>query len=187
VKTRLAPLLGSAGAARLHARLVERTLATAVAARCGPVELHCAPGKGDPFLRGCASRYGARLRSQARGDLGARMHAALERALRERACAMIVGSDCPVLEPRDLREAAAALARGADAVLAPAEDGGYALIGLRRADRALFRGISWGGADVMAPTRRRLEALRWRAVELRTVWDVDRPRDHVRLARAGLI
>lgn len=39
VKTRLIPRLGAEGAARLHARLVQRALATARAARLGPVEL----------------------------------------------------------------------------------------------------------------------------------------------------
>ena len=42
-KTRLAPRLGHWGAARLQARLVERTLRTARAARIGRVELHAAP------------------------------------------------------------------------------------------------------------------------------------------------
>ena len=45
VKTRLAGVLGAEGAARLHARLLERTIATAVAAGCGSVELHGTPAR----------------------------------------------------------------------------------------------------------------------------------------------
>jgi rSAM/selenodomain-associated transferase 1 len=182
VKTRLVPLLGARGAARLYAQLVERTLSTALAAGFGRVELHCAPGTGSKFFATLRKRYGVRLRSQGRGNLGDRMY----RALRGHPGAVLVGSDCPALRPSDLRAAARALHSGADAVLAPAEDGGYALIGLRRASRRLFEGIEWGSARVLAQTRIRLRRLRWRWKELRTVWDVDRPEDVARLGRTRL-
>lgn len=112
---------------------------------------------------------------------------AFERSLRSHRHVVLIGSDCAVLRPADLRAAAGALRRGADAVLAPAEDGGYALIGLRRVSRRLFQGIAWGGPGVLAQTRRRLARLRWRWKELRTVWDVDRPEDVARLRRSRLL
>ena len=168
VKTRLIPLLGEQGAARLHARLVERALRTARAAGFGEVEFVWA-------------------RRQRGADLGERMHHALARALRRAPRAILIGADCPVLRPRDLRRAARWLAGGADAVFAPAEDGGYALIGLRRVSPALFSGVQWGGPQVMAQTRARLRALGWRWRELPAVWDVDRPEDYRRLQRAGLL
>lgn len=183
VKTRLVPLLGKAGAARLHARLVERTLATALAAGFESLDLYCSPGIDHGFFRGIRRRFGIGLRSQGRGDLGIRMYRAFKRALRSHAGAVLIGSDCPVLRPADLRAAAQALQAGADAVLSPAEDGGYALIGLRRVSRRLFDGVAWGTPRVLAQTRRRLRRLRWRSKELRTVWDVDRPQDVARLNR----
>src|SRR4051812_36959461 len=79
VKTRLIPLLGPAGAAALHARLVERTLAMASAAARDALELHVAPE--DDFLRCCAARYSAALVPQCGNDLGDRMHHAFQRAL----------------------------------------------------------------------------------------------------------
>lgn len=163
VKTRLIPLLGPAGAARLHTRLVRRALATARAARLGRVE-----------------RWG--LRRQRGADLGARMLHAFRQGLRRAERVILIGADCPVLAARDLRRAARWLAGGADAVFAPAEDGGYALIALRRVSPRLFEDIPWGGAQVMAQTRARLAALGWRWRELATVWDVDRPEDVRRLA-----
>jgi hypothetical protein len=187
VKTRLAPKLGKTGAARLHAKLVERAVRTAVAARLGRVELHCAPRMRHPFFASLAQRHGLRLRAQGAGDLGDRMLRAFTRVLREVDSALLVGSDCPALRAADLRAAARALRRGADAVLSPAEDGGYALIGLRRVRRPLFDGIAWGGPQVLEQTRARLRRLRWKWVELRTVWDVDRPEDVERLARSGLL
>ena len=115
------------------------------------------------------------------------MYRAFKRALRSYAYVVLVGSDCPPLRPADLRAAVRVLREGADAVLAPAEDGGYPLIGLRRLSRRLFDGIPWGGPEVLARTRRRLEALDWRWQELRTLWDVDRPQDIARLRRSRLL
>ena len=186
-KTRLAPLLGAEGAARLHARMVERTLRTAVAAGFGTVELHCAPRVDDVFFRRLRRRYGVVLRPQGRGDVGARMHRAFRRALRSRSWVVLIGSDCPALRPSDLRAALRALRAGADAVLSPAEDGGYPLIGLGRVSRRLFDGIAWGSDRVLAQTRSRLARLGWRCKELRTLWDVDRPADVLRLRRSGLL
>ena len=177
------PLLGEKGAARLHARLVAKTLGTARASGVESLYLYCAPRIEGDFFGKMQKRFDVRLRSQGRGDLGDRMY----RALRKHPGAVLVGSDCPALKPADLRAAARALRDGADAVLAPAEDGGYALIGLRRVSRRLFEGIAWGGPQVLAQTRRRLRALRWRWRELRTVWDVDRPEDVARLRRSNLL
>lgn len=181
VKTRLIPLLGEAGSAALHRQLIRYTLATASEAGLGDVELHCAPDASDAFLRDCADRYSALLVAQAGGDLGRRMAAAFERALAQSRYAILIGTDCPVLAANDLNDARDALAAGADAVFAPAEDGGYALVGLARCDRRLFEGISWGEASVMNQTRERLSQLGWRWRELKTVWDVDRPEDYRRL------
>jgi rSAM/selenodomain-associated transferase 1 len=183
VKTRLVPLLGERGAARLHARMIESTLQVAREARFARVELHCAPDARHPIFSRLARRYSVTLRVQARGDLGARMLASCKRVLRTANAVVLIGTDCPALRPADLRAAQRALREEADAVLSPAEDGGYALIGLRRVSPRLFSRIEWGGDSVLQETRRRLRALGWRWRELRVVWDVDRPQDYRRLAR----
>ena len=183
VKTRLVPLLGAQGAARLHARLVEKTLRTARASGFERIDLYCSPGIDGDFFRKMQKKFDVRLRPQGRGNLGERMY----RALRRNAGAVLIGSDCPSLKPADLRAAARALRAGDDAVLSPAEDGGYALIGIRRSARGLFTGIEWGSAQVLAQTRRRLRRLRWQWTELRTLWDVDRPGDVARLRKSRLL
>ena len=187
VKTRLVPMLGAGGAAALHARLVKRTLGTLRAASFKRVELHCAPGIDDPFFRFCEGHYGFPLQPQVAGDLGARMRSAFEKALAAHACVVLVGTDCPALTARHLRQAERTLHDGADAVFAPCEDGGYALIGLRRVDARLFDGIAWGGDGVMTETRTRLQQLGWNWRELETLWDVDRPEDYARLVDARLL
>ena len=183
VKTRLAPVLGDKGAARLHTLLVERTLRTATLAGFDEVHLCCAPQSGGKFFSAMKKCFGVRLSSQGRGGLGERM----QRALRRHPGAVLIGSDCPSLRPADLRAAARALRSGQDAVFCPAEDGGYALIGARRSVSTLFDGVKWGSAKVMAQTRARLRRLGWRWRELRTVWDVDRPEDLVRLRKSRLL
>jgi rSAM/selenodomain-associated transferase 1 len=177
VKTRLIPALGAAGAARLHERLVDRTLAAACAAGLGPVALACAPDSSHPFFASRAAQFEVSLIDQGAGDLGERMHRALDAGLP----ALVVGADCPAMTPEYLRDAAAALTAGVDAVLGPAEDGGYVLVAARRVRPDVFAHIRWGGPDVMEEQRARLRSLGWRWSELAPLWDVDRPEDLERL------
>ena len=186
VKTRLIPLLGEQRATRLHAHMIEDTVRLAAKARFARVELHCAPHTRHPLFAALAQRYALRLRAQGPGDLGVRMRRACERVLRTANAVVLIGTDCPVLRVADLRAAARALLGGADAVLSPAQDGGYALLGLRCVSARLFSGIEWGSATVMQETRARLRELGWRWRELRTVWDVDRPEDYERLRQRPL-
>jgi len=172
VKTRLVPRLGAAAAARLHMRLVENALRTARDARCGPVELH--------VTRPHRLFSGVEIRWQRGGDLGERMHHALRDALRRHRRAIVIGADAPALAPADLQRAARLLQGDADVVLAPAEDGGFALLGARRLSLRIFTGVQWGGAGVLSQTRRNLAEARLRYRLLRTVWDVDRPEDLAR-------
>lgn len=173
VKTRLAGRLGAERAARLHERLVRAALHTA--ASCGYVELH-ATRRHRWF-----GTLGVPVRVQSGDDLGERMFRALRDALRRHRQVILIGSDAPALTAADLRRGAGWLEGGADVVLAPAEDGGYALIGARRIAPGVFAGVAWGSGGVMAQTRANLKRCGLRARELRTVWDVDRPRDLERL------
>jgi len=181
VKTRLAPALGPWRAARLHATLVERALKTAVAARVGRVELHVAPRRRNGFFRFLQERTGVPVVEQKGASLGERMATAFERALRRHRFIVLIGSDCPALRTADLRRAFRLLRGPADVVLAPAEDGGYVLIGLRRPRPDLFDAIAWGEASVFESTVRRVEAQGLALCTLRTLWDVDRPHDLERL------
>ena len=175
VKTRLAPRLGAQGAARLQMRLVRHAVHTAVDADCGPVELHATQHHG--LFR----TLPVALRLQRGGDLGERMHHALRSALRRHRTAILIGADCPSLTAADLRRAARWLKGGADLVLAPAEDGGYALIGARRISPAVFADVTWGGSAVLAQTMANIARAGLKLRLLRTVWDVDRPEDLERL------
>jgi rSAM/selenodomain-associated transferase 1 len=186
VKTRLVPVLGPEGAARLHGELLRHALAVARDSGVGPVELWCTPDSSHPFLGRSAADFGATLHVQQGSDLGARMAHAFDAALGDNAALVMIGADCPALTPPLLRRAARLLASH-DAVIAPAEDGGYVLVGLAAFAPGIFSGIAWGGTDVMEATRHRLEgaAIRW--TEMETLWDIDRPEDYARLAATGLL
>ena len=70
-------------------------------------------------------------------------------------------------------------------MLAPAEDGGYGLIGLRRPVPELFQGVAWGSESVLAETLAKAENLGLRYELLPTVWDVDDAADWARFLESG--
>lgn len=117
------------------------------------------------------------------------MHNAFEHALDHDgfSLAVLIGSDCPALTEDHLRRAVAALENGHDAVFAPAEDGGYVLVGLARPEARLFQDIEWGSSRVMEQTRERLRELKWSWIEIETLWDVDRAADYERVIASGLL
>jgi glycosyltransferase A (GT-A) superfamily protein (DUF2064 family) len=98
---------------------------------------------------------------------------------------VLIGSDCPPLRASHIAHAWDAL-EFHDAVIAPAEDGGYALIALARPCPFLFSGIAWGEASVMQRTRERLAGAKLSWMELATLWDVDRPEDYRRLRESAI-
>jgi len=153
-KTRLIPRLGADGAARLHGFLVRRAVRTALAAELGPVSLWCTPDCSHRAFVAIRRESNVELCVQRGPNLGARMRNAFE-GLCCAGYALLIGTDCPALTDAVLRDAAQALHDGDDAVLVPAEDGGYALVGLRRSIRSVFDAMPWGTDRVMAETRER--------------------------------
>lgn len=185
-KTRLVPALGPKGAADLQRAMILRTVDTAIGSGLGPVSLWCAPDRSHRLFRDIAATRPVDLSDQSGADLGRRMQAAFERLLPGNPV-LLIGTDCPVLAASHLVACAEALAAGADAVFLPAEDGGYALVGLRRLEPALFFDMPWGTAGVMPETRRRAATLGLVVSEPAFVWDIDRPADYERALSLGLL
>ena len=98
---------------------------------------------------------------------------------------LVIGSDCPALTCDHLRAAAEALCSGNDMVLVPVDDGGYALIGMRKPAVHLFTAMAWGTDTVATETRRRARDLSLSCGELEQLWDVDVPDDLARMRREG--
>ena len=180
VKTRMIPAIGSRGAAMLHAALTERALKTGIATGVD-VMLCAAPDCKHAFFEACANDFGVSVTAQLpSADLGARMLHALDSALDSWRKAILVGADCPALTRMHLAAAIDQLSTN-DVVLTPVDDGGYALIGARRTDAAMFMDIDWGTGSVVQQQRRALADARLSWHEMETLWDLDRPEDLARL------
>ena len=181
VKTRLIPALGAEGAAALARTMLDHSVAAAVAAGIGPVEL-----VGDPHPAGWATPANGVIWSAQQGhDLGDRMGEAVARALAHGERVLVTGTDCPAFDAAKIAEAAATL-DDHDAAVIPALDGGYAAIGLRRFDPSLFEGVRWSGPHTLADTLARLATLGWSVWLGAPLADIDEPADLVHAPAAWL-
>ena len=144
-KTRLVPALGEEGAASIHRRLVERTIAT-IRESGLPFAVWTTGAPHADFAEWLGADVA--LIEQGEGDLGARL-------ARVAAPAILLGADIPGLTAQHLREAAAALGTQ-EAVIGPALDGGYYLLGFRRELPFLWQDMAWGTDAVLRETELRL-------------------------------
>ena len=182
-KTRMIPLLGKRGAARLQRQMTEHIIATAATlnGRNGlTVEVRHAGGNAGLMQDWLGSHL--TCRPQGNGHLGQRMRRAFEAAFQEKAAAaVIVGSDIPGISAEIIQQAFEALHEN-DLALGPAQDGGYYLMGIRRTLAAqtysrLFDGINWGSDNVLSQTLQIANGLELRLTLLECLADVDRPAD----------
>lgn len=169
-KTRLIPALGAEGAAALHRRLAERTLA-AVRAAGLPYRLHVtgAPPAAFTDWLGLTDAM-----EQGEGDLGERLARAGPPYP-----TLFIGTDAPDLDADLLVRAADSLAAH-DAAIGPAEDGGYWLLGLARPVPGVFRNIPWSTDRVFTDTQARLAEAGIEPALLPCLADCDRPDDLAR-------
>lgn len=180
VKTRLTPPLTPEEAVQLHCELTEHTLQTATASHLCPVELWCAPALDHPYFTRLEQTYPLQRKLQRGSDLGARMQHAFCDALARFKHALLIGCDCPSLTQNDLELGINYLRKKFECVLAPAEDGGYVLIGLNRPQAELFEIIPWGSADVFSVTAAKIDQLSLKVTCLSRQWDVDTFDDYLK-------
>lgn len=181
VMTRLAADIGREGAAVAHHELVEDTLTRLAPMEGITIELWL-DDPAHPGGRAWARRWSLPLRRQQGDDLGGRMHAALSRCLAQGSRGVVVGTDCPSVDAAYVRRALAAL-DDHDVVLGPAADGGYGLVGVRRAVPEMFHGISWGTATVLKESLSAASAAGASVALLEEIWDVDTAADWHRYLR----
>ena len=177
-KTRLIPVLGPEGAADLHRRMGEHTMAWARFLQThSPVSVEVRFAGGDENLLRQWLGPDFLYHDQGRGDLGERMARAIADSFQsggERV--VLVGTDCPGLTGV-LVQRALELLKSNDLVLGPASDGGYYLIGVRRIVPQLFSEILWGTSEVLEKTLRIADKMQLRVFLLEPLDDVDRPED----------
>ncbi|MCG8486597.1 MAG: TIGR04282 family arsenosugar biosynthesis glycosyltransferase [Chromatiales bacterium] len=185
VKTRLIPALGAEGAAKLYRRLLVRQLEWLAAEADCPIQLWLTPSMDHPLIQQWASKPELSLFLQQGEDLGERMMFAAHTALQSYQQVVLLGVDCPALTAAHLQQTFSWL-ESYDGVLGPARDGGYVLLGLKSVPVSLFKGHSWGEADVAESTREAMRQLGWRWRELPLLWDLDRPEDLTKLEALGI-
>ena len=191
-KTRLAPALGFEGAAELHRRFVDHTLALVEASGL-PVTVALGADPDGRFAEELRGR-GLHVVAQCAGDLGDRMRSLVAPGgsttagpttagptTAERR--VLIGTDCPLLVPSWLGEAVSA---PCPVAIAPSEDGGYWAISVAPGVSdsvldALFSDMPWSTDQVFSTTLSRLSQLGVAVTRLPTAWDIDEPADLVRL------
>jgi rSAM/selenodomain-associated transferase 2/rSAM/selenodomain-associated transferase 1 len=149
-KTRLEPLLGPDGCARLQRELI--AAAVDFARAVAPDSTYVAVA-GDLAEK----PSGVTLFEQRGAGLGERLTAASADAFERHGGTgplIVIGTDCPQLGPDHARAVLDELALGRDAVIVPARDGGYCLIALARPSPELLRlpPEEWGGPHVLELT-----------------------------------
>jgi len=167
VKTRMQPGLSAAAAAELARLMLAHTAARARRHWPGEIVLCAAPDAAHPLFAELAGEYGLRLAGQSGAGL-----AGIARA----GCAAVMGCDVPHCPGEVLAQAYDLLARGENP-LGPAADGGFYLLGLQRADDALFRGIDWDGGAQLEQVRARAARCGIAFTELQCLRDIDRYAD----------
>ncbi|MFC6884429.1 TIGR04282 family arsenosugar biosynthesis glycosyltransferase [Actinomadura yumaensis] len=185
VKTRLTPPYTPEQAALLAEAALTDTLDTAVAARTVRRRTLALAGRPGPWLP-----PGFAVVPQRGDGLDERIAAAFDDAHRaaEHAAGprplVLIGMDTPQLTPALLDGAARALT-GSDAVIGPASDGGFWLLGLRRPDAALLRGVPMSRPDTGHLQLGRLRAAGLTVAILPELTDVDTAEDAAAVAASA--
>lgn len=185
VKTRLIPALGAEGAAKLHQRLAEYTIAQTqgfLQIRKNidiDLEIRFAGADRQAMADWLGTEY--RCVPQGEGDLGDRMARSISDGFAQESSAIVlIGTDCPAITPNLLLDSFSKLST-ADIVIGPASDGGYYLIGVHRRiqDRFsnLFQNIQWSTSEVLTQTLKISSQFRFKIEQLPTLNDIDRPED----------
>jgi hypothetical protein len=177
VKTRLQPPLSAEEAAALNVRFLRDTAENiaAVASEGGAQGLICYTPVGDEEAFDDLLPDGFALIAQRGDGFGERLlHAAEDILSCGFGAVCLIDSDSPTLPSAALREAVRELSRpGERVVIGPSQDGGYYLIGLKRAESKLFERIAWSTQNVYAETVQRVREAGIELVELPKWYDVD--------------
>ena len=144
------PIAFALGIATATTLLVEETLRRAAATGL-PVEV-CLSGDLTGTFADRLRRHGVTPTAQASGDLGARLTAALAGPGRR----LVLGTDCPLFEPRWLLDA---VSSPAEVVIGPSDDGGYWMLTLDAPCPGLFEDVPWSTPAVAETTMSRAAAL----------------------------
>jgi len=174
VKTRLAPPLTLQQTAELNIQFLRDTSENLATITGGAGLISYTPVGEEALFDGVLPEAFALLPQ--RGDgFGERLLAAAEDILAIGYGAVcLIDSDSPTVPGEAYAQAVEALRRPGDrVVLGPSNDGGYYLIGMKKAHRTPFERITWSTASVLDETLERCREAGLEVVLLPTWYDVD--------------
>ena len=120
-------------------------------------------------------------------DLGMRMNNAIMHELKYTEKVLLIGSDCVEFTQDYIKHAFEVLKNKNDIVIAPSNDGGYALIGMRKPHPTLFNNIPWSTTKVLSRTLDIIQKENKKLTLLPEVTDIDEYSDLVRLHQSNLL
>jgi rSAM/selenodomain-associated transferase 1 len=174
VKTRLSPPLTLEQTAALNVRFLRDTCENLGSIIGAAGLISYTPAGDEALFDGLLPETFALVLQ--RGDgFGERLLAAAEDVLAIGYGAVcLIDSDSPTVPQAAFAQAVEALARAGDrVVLGPSHDGGYYLIGMKRAHAEPFERITWSTGSVYAETVERCQEAGLEVVTLPTWYDVD--------------
>jgi uncharacterized protein len=177
VKTRLTPPLTPEESAELSRSFIRDMSASisAIADSLRAIGVVAFSPPDDAAAFDCLLPPRFHLLPQRGSDLGERLfHAAEDLFTAGFTAVCLINADSPTLPPARLAETAALLRQPGDrVVLGEADDGGYYLIGLKRAHARLFERIDWSTSRVFRQSIERAAEIGLDVVRLATWYDVD--------------
>ena len=178
VKTRLAATIGNHKAYQVYLKLLKHTILAAQDVDAGKQVWYSAFIDSDDFI----SEPEFDKKVQRGKNLGARMLHAFKNGFNEDYDnIVIIGSDCPDVDPELLEQAFNEL-REHDLVIGPSADGGYYLLGMNTLREELFSDIDWSTERVLEQTLDKAKSLSLSVTCLPELNDIDTIED---LVKAG--
>ena len=171
-KTRLAATIGDEAALQVYKNLLAHTrLVTLESTADKMLFYHEAIVEDDDWS---AKDFNKKV--QHTGDLGERIADAFQEVLSQYDKAIIIGSDCPEINPKLINIAFDQLNNN-DVVIGPTHDGGYYLLGLKKLEQRLFKNIEWSTESVFQSTTDIIENLGLKYAVLEKLSDLDNEED----------
>ena len=147
VKTRLAATIGHDKAFRIYKELIAHTRFITKELPCTKIVFY------SDYLQNEDEWGNDYFKAKQQGiDLGERMMNAFNKVINEGYLkAVIIGTDCPLLDAAIINDAFEQLSHN-DIVIGPASDGGYYLLGLKKLHPELYQNIPWSTENVLQQT-----------------------------------
>lgn len=172
VKTRLAKTIGDEAALAAYIQLLDHTRSVVLQSDAKAYLFYDQEIQKDDFLE---KDFHKKLQYQ--GDLGQRIHHAFSEVFNHHhSKVLIIGSDCPDINPELISKAFASL-DDHDFCIGPTEDQGYYLLGMKEMQSFPFEDISWSTEKVLSQTKEKIQSHNKTCAILQELYDVDHEKE----------